>query len=269
MSRLRSFTTNRVVGVLRQAFRLAFKRRRLTRLPYFPMLPENNVRQGFVEPDTFDRIVEALVTGAEPEELKAENVEPGKKKPQPRPAPDLADAADFAYATGWRKGQLTRLRWDYVDRTNRLLMVPGTITKNRKPHTIPLEGHLWELVERRWQRREVRRKNRPVYLSPLVFHRGDGKALGDIRKTWARACAAAGVPGLLFHDLRRSGVRNMIRAGVDRDVAKSISGHKTDAMFARYNVTDERDQREAFARRDEYVSERKSAGKVVPIKAGE
>jgi hypothetical protein len=61
---------------------------------------------------------------------------------------------------------------------------------------------------------------------------------------------------LKIRDLRRSGVRNMVRAGVDRDVAKSISGHKTDSMFSRYNITDERDQREALRRVDLYVAGR-------------
>jgi integrase len=125
-------------------------------------------------------------------------------------------------------------------------MVPGKMTKNGKPHTIALEGDLWSLIEHRWQRREVRRNGRPVFLSPFVFHQGDGKALGDIRKRWDKACELAKVRGLLFHDLRRSGVYNMVRGGVDRDVAKSISGHKTDSMFARYNIIDEKDQRERF-----------------------
>ena len=104
-------TINRVVGALRQAFRLAFKQGRLTRLPYFPMLPENNVRQGFVEPDTFDKIVEALRTGAKPEQPKSLNAEAPRKKARPRTAVDLADAADFAYTTGWRKGQISKLKW--------------------------------------------------------------------------------------------------------------------------------------------------------------
>jgi hypothetical protein len=59
-------------------------------------------------------------------------------------------------------------------------MVPGKMTKNGKPHTIALEGDLWSLIEHRWQRREVRRNGRPVFLSPFVFHQGDGKALARI-----------------------------------------------------------------------------------------
>jgi integrase len=228
-------TVNRVVGTLRQAYRLARKQERLGRVPVFPMLPENNARQGFVDPAAFDKIAAVLPH-------------------------DLAQAARFAYATGWRKGQIAKLRWEHVDRSNKVITVPGTITKNGKPQTLPLEGALAALIEQRWESRLVRRKRRPVFLSPHVFHRGDGKPLGDFRKVWRKACAAAKLPPtLLFHDLRRSGVRNMVRAGVDRDVAKSISGHKTDAMFSRYNITHERDQREALRRVDLYVAGRSNS----------
>ena len=54
--------------------------------------------------------------------------------------------------------------------------------------------------------------------------------------------------GLIPHDLRRSAVRNMIRVGVSQTVAMSISGHKTIAVFQRYDITDDRDKQAAMTR---------------------
>jgi integrase len=73
-----------------------------------------------------------------------------------------------------------------------------------------------------------------------------GKRMRDFRTSWNTACEAAKFPQLLFHDLRRSAVRRMVRRGVPPLVVRRISGHLTDAIFQRYDIiTSDQDLAEA------------------------
>jgi hypothetical protein len=87
------------------------------------------------------------------------------------------------------------------------------------------------IIERRWQTRTVDTEEGSALLSAYVFHCGDGRPIGDFRKAWATACATAGMPGLPFHDLRRSAVRNLDPNGVSQVIGMMISGHKTASVY--------------------------------------
>jgi integrase len=177
---------------------------------------KGNVRKGFVRRADLDRIIANL-----PEYL--------------------ADPTLFAFLSSWRRGEILSITWPDVDSDT--IRLRAEHSKEGEARSLALEGELAELIHRR----------RACQYGPLVFHH-DGHPITDMRKSWTKACRMAGVPDRLFHDLRRSGVRDMIRAGMPPHVAMSISGHKTDSMLRRYAIISEADQRAALRRTQEFRS---------------
>jgi integrase len=217
-------TINRELAALRRAFNLARGDNLVRQLPMFPMLPEHNTRRGFFEVEEVDRVVRFL--------------------------PDyLQDVALFAYHSGWRRGEITGLQWDMVDRGQRTVVLPTS--KNRERRVLALEGELWEIIERRYADRG---------LMPWVFHR-HGQRIRTFRKAWDTACTAAGLPGRHFHDFRRSTVRNLTRAGVPEKIAMDFTGHKTRSVYDRYDITSEEDLRAASRKVSEYLESMRVQGR--------
>ena len=224
---------NRELAALKRAFTLATRAGKLASAPYVPLLEENNSRRGFLDHGSFLALCEAL-----PKHLK--------------------DPVMFLYLSGWRVSEMRTLEWRDVDLVGREVRLRPEVSKNKDGRVLPLRGELFKVVERA---REARRAD-----CKFVFHEA-GEPIGDFRKAWRTACTKAGVSGVIVHDLRRTAVRNMVRAGIPERVAMELSGHKTRRIFDRYNIVNNEDLAAATERLQVHLSDQPKPAKVTSIKA--
>jgi integrase len=231
-------TINRELAVVKRAYTLALQSDppRVRRIPKIPRLPEGNVRRGFVKDPDHDKLV--------------------------KQAAEIGQWMKGLYLTGYtfgfRSEEATSLLVRQVDLTNRCIWLEET--KNDEARVAYMTNELFAAILPLLSGKQG---------SDLVFTREDGSAVGDFRKAWWRMCVNAGLgelrcrvcgqllnstaycsgcgtsnvgyQGLLFHDLRRTAIRNMRRCGISEKVAMLISGHKTRSVFDRYNIVDEAD----------------------------
>lgn len=274
-------TINRGTQVLGQAFKLAVTRKKLCSVPTIRHLSESgNARQGFFEEPEFRQVLSHL-----PEYLK--------------------DFFLFCYLSGWRTGEVKSLLWANVDAD--CIRLRAEDAKNGHGRAIVCAGELAQVLEGRQAARAVETPTGTV-LSEFIFHdnaqpigdyrkawqrscimAGCGKVVcpncagavepdrvaGTRISTWK--CVSCGKSfkyeslryvGKVPHDLRRTSVRNNVRAGISEKVCMSISGHRTRSIFDRYNIVSEDDLRDAAQKQEQYLNkERTAESKVVPITA--
>jgi integrase len=139
----------------------------------------------------------------------------------------------IGYHTGARKSEVLSIRLDQVDLKDQKIRLYDT-KKHAEGRWLPIYGEMKDVLEK-----QVADTRRLHPACPWLSHR-DGERMVELRPAWPDACVAVGLVRLLFHDLRRSAVRNMVRAGIPENVAMKISGHKTRAIFDRYDIVDNR-----------------------------
>lgn len=239
-------TRNRVRALLSLTYNLGIRHGKVKENParLVQARPERNVRQGFVDDKQYSKLADAS------------------------PALWLRTMLALAYTYGWRAGELIELRVRQIDVSARTVRLePGT-TKNLEGRTIKMTTECFELVKACMDGKGP---------SAFLFTREDGKPVRSYRLAWEQLCARAGlgrfvcrtcnVPGsitgaagrrcptcakanqvgiyryegLLFHDLRRSAVRNLERGAIPRSVGMKITGHKTEAVYRRNAIVSEAD----------------------------
>ena len=238
-------TINRELAALKRILKLGVQQTppRVNRVPYIPMLKENNIRKGFFEHSQYLKLKESLPVYLQP-------------------------FVTFAYKTGWRDSEITELTWNQVDLNQGIVRLETGETKNDDARTVYLDDELKDTIIQQW---ENRKKSKT--LTPYVFPSSDGKGkIVNFRKSWNTACRKAGLgygykvakeyvlkwesklsPGPILHDFRRTAVRNMVRSGIPERVAMMISGHKTRSVFDRYNIVSDTDLKLAAQKQQAYL----------------
>lgn len=243
-------TINRELALLKSAYHHGMEQTPPTVrfVPHFNMLDENNVRRGFVQDESYLRLSR---------ECAAEGVW-------------LEGLFEMDYAYGWRLDELLGLRVRQLDFFGKIIDLGKT--KNGDQRMITMTEHVYRVLVRCAYGKQP---------DDHVFTREDGNPVRDFRGAWWNACIRAGLGrfqcrdcqqtvttdrkcslcnskkkakyvGLRFHDLRRTGVRNMSRKGIPENVGMLISGHRTDSVYRRYNIIDMEVIKEATAKIEEH-----------------
>ena len=206
-------TLDREVELLKRMLSYAVKAGLLTEHPLaaVQLLRRPNVRKTVLDTQAFERLFEGAEEALRPVLL-------------------------LAFDTGMRKEELLALRWEQVDLDAGTIQLAPEDTKTEEARLIVLT----ERSRSALRALPSRFGRQFVFVNPKT-----GTRWVDIRKSFKRSVAAAGFQGLWFHDLRRSFITRARRVGVPESVVMRMSGHRTRAVFERYNVVDTQDLRAA------------------------
>jgi integrase len=208
-------TVNRELAVICAALKAACAEGKIRAVPPFPRLKEANPRPGFLSDEGYSKLCgETARVGLWLRAMFEVGVTYGWRVHEL-----IAQRIDGQLKGGLRVGQ--------CDFDNKIIMLNPGETKNEDAREAPMVGQVETLLQACCAGKKP---------TDYVFTRSDGKPVLIFRHVWRTMCVRAGIPGLLFHDLRRTGRRNMSLAGIPDDTALKIGGWKTDSVARRYNI---------------------------------
>lgn len=264
-------TINRSLAALRRMFHLAQRKLRLANVPFIEMLPEpSQPRQGFLSVADYEKLYAEF--GRE-----VKNKATGQAS---TPFAYIQPILQTAFYTGMRLGELLNLQWSNVDLAENMIVLRPDQCKNESGREIPMIDGLPATFE------SLRRADPEADENDLVFRGPHGRdRVGSFIKAWRKACVKCAIRtklngvetvshfepdgtyrGLVFHDLRRTFVSNMVHAGVPQLEAMAISGHKTPSVFKRYNIESRESKRSAAERVSKFLAEKRKAPPAHPRK---
>ncbi|HEY3929829.1 MAG TPA: tyrosine-type recombinase/integrase [Candidatus Koribacter sp.] len=220
-------TINRELAALKRMYHLGYRSTppKVLRVPTMPRLQEDNIRKGFLTEKQYEKLVGHCS--------------------------DLwfRSLIEVARTYGWRRSELLSLRVRQVDLLAKTIRLePGT-TKNKEGREVTMTQAVLALIS------QCVSEKGP---DDFVFTREKKVKVKTFLKTWKDACKAAGVTGLLFHDLRRTAARNLRNAGVAEGVIMKIGGWRTRSVFERYAIVSQSDIRDALRRLDSHRDQQRS-----------
>jgi integrase len=148
-----------------------------------------------------------------------------------------ANAIRLLLLTGARKGEVLSARWDQFDLSTGTWTKPGTTTKQKSVHVVPLSKPALELL------RSLYKARRCDYVFPSS-RAGDGHQQ-DIDHIWHSICRDAKITGLHIHDLRHSFASVLASSGYSLPIIGQLLGHSQPQTTARYAHLTDAAQRQA------------------------
>ena len=205
------YRANRVVAVVSKMFSLAVR---------WKMRPDNPCRgternyeakrKRYLSADELNRLLAALAT---------------------HPDQQVANIFRLLLLTGARRGEVLAMRWGDVDVTAGKWVKPGSTTKQKTDHEVPLSAPARQLLAAIAEQ-HISKRGLPEFVFPGNGSKGH---IVEAKRAWRHLTKAAGINNLRIHDLRHSFASELVSGGASLPLIGALLGHSNPSTTHRYS----------------------------------